>query len=231
MTRGFMFLICIALMLSCSNHKVQTDVLYQVNSFDILMQGNYDGNWLSDDVLENGDFGIGSFDRLNGEMVLVDGQMFRIHASGEAQQTDTGESACIATLCWFMEDFEFEVQNLSIEELKQKIKTQLPDTTLFYAIRIEGEFEAITTRSIYPQEKPYRPLPEVLAEEVRRESADVTGTGVGFLAPSHVQGAVWKGFHFHFLSDDHSFGGHIINFVIRNAVVKIDILNQLNLIL
>jgi len=120
---------------------------------------------------------------------------------------------------------------MTLDEMKNEIVNQLPDSNLFYAIRIEGEFESITTRSIYPQTKPYRPLPEVLKEEVRRESSNLSGTGVGFFAPSHIQGAVWKGFHFHFLSDDRSFGGHILNFEAGDAVVKVEILNQFNLIL
>lgn len=223
--------ICIALVFSCSKEHLETDPMYQINSFAIFAEGEYDGFYDYSEIMEKGDFGIGTFDALDGEMVMLDGKVFRIEAEGQAVQVDGTETAPVATFCKFDEDISFEASNISLAELKLEIDSRLPDEDLFYAIRIEGEYKQLTTRSIYAQDKPYRVLTEVLKEEVRRESENVEGTAVGFRAPVHMEQALWKAYHLHFISSDESFGGHVHEAQMEKVTVTIDILDQLTLIL
>lgn len=222
---------CLALVPSCSKDHIETDPMYQVNSFAIFGQGDYDGFYSYSDILKKGDFGLGTFDALNGEMVMLDGKVFRIEAAGNPIRVDGSETAPLATFCKFDCDLSFEAADLSLDELKKEIDSRLPDENLFYAIRIEGQYKQITTRSIYAQSKPYRILTDVLKEEVRLESENVEGTAVGFRSPEHMEKALWKSYHMHFISKDETIGGHIHEAQLGDVVVKIDILDELNLIL
>ena len=215
---------------SCST-DIGSDTLYQVNSFSHFSEGNYEGFYSYSDILEKGDFGIGTFDQLNGEMVLLDGEAYRIEANGDAIKVDDNETAPVATFCHFDDDLVFEIQNLDLDMLKAEIDSRLPNLNLFYAVKIEGEFFSLLTRSIYPQEEPYRKLEEVVKEEVRRESSNVRGTIVGFRAPAHIEQPLWKSYHMHFISGDYSFGGHVHNATVGKVTVTVDIISDLQLIL
>ncbi len=208
-----------------------TDSLYQVNSFSLFAEGQYDGFYSYQDILKLGDFGIGTFDRLNGEMVLLDGKIFRFEADGTAVEMGTAETAPVATFCSFDVDLTFEFENINLEELKSEIDKKLPNLDYFYAIRIEGEYDSLLTRSVYAQETPYQVLSEVIKGEVRRESLQVTGTGLGFRAPDYLDKALWKDYHLHFIAEDHSFGGHIHSAKLAAVTVKIDVMTDLKLIL
>lgn len=227
----FILGLSIALFFSCSNDKYTPDTMFQVNSFKLFAKGEYEGFYEYSKIFEQGDFGIGTFDALNGEMVMLDGKVFRILAEGPAVLVDGNETAPVATFCKFNEDLRFEASGLTLEELKLEIDSRLLNKDLFYAIRIEGEYNQLTTRSIYAQDKPFRILDEVLKEEVLLESKDVKGTAVGFRSPEHMEQALWKSYHLHFISSDESFGGHIHKAVLGDVTVRIDILNHLNLIL
>ncbi len=231
--RKLLYLFLLVL-LSCSAPGPKTDnsVLTQINSFELLMQGNYQGIMPYSAVLEYGDFGIGSFTDLNGEMVLLDGKVYRVEADGHISIPSLTESACIATLCYFSENKSImPSQSLGLEELYQLIQSQLADENLFYAIKIEGSFSELITRSVYAQHLPYRPLLEVLEDEVVHERKDIGGTMIGFLAPKHIKGAVWEGFHFHFISDDLKQGGHVKDVVTEEITIEIQALTQFNLLL
>jgi len=226
----FLNIVCL-IFSSCSKDTQNKNVLTQVNSFELFMNGEYDGMMSYRDILHWGDFGIGSFNQLNGEMILLDGDLFRISANGEASGATVDQTTPIATVCLFEPDITYEIHNLSYQEVMEMVNQKIPDLDLFYGIKIKGQFREITTRSIYKQEKPYEVLSEVIKNEVRRKSEMISGTCVGFKAPDHIRGAVWAGFHFHFIDDDKLMGGHVLDFTIQNGVVELDILPRLNLII
>lgn len=66
------FIVC-ALLTGCTGNTPAQDTLYQVSTLDSLMQGVYDGELMLEELLQRGDFGIGTFDALDGEMVILDG--------------------------------------------------------------------------------------------------------------------------------------------------------------
>ena len=49
------------------------NVVYQESTVDALLSGVYDGELPLEQLRKHGHFGIGTFDRLDGEMVLLDG--------------------------------------------------------------------------------------------------------------------------------------------------------------
>lgn len=94
---------------------------------------------------------------------------------------------------------------------------------LFYAIRIEGEFEYVKTRSVPKQSKPYKKLTEVVNTQPTFEMKAVKGTIIGFCCPYYVKGINVPGCHLHFLTADRTHGGHVLDFIIKNASLNIDV--------
>ena len=58
------------------------DVLYQVALIQSLVQGYYDGIITVGELKQHGDTGIGTFDGLNGEMIVLDGTVYQAVADG-----------------------------------------------------------------------------------------------------------------------------------------------------
>src|SRR5438132_1663193 len=51
--------------------------MYQISTSTALVEGVYSGSILSSALLEHGDFGVGTFEGLDGEMVILDGEIYQ----------------------------------------------------------------------------------------------------------------------------------------------------------
>ena len=98
----------------------------------------------------------------------------------------------------------------------------LPSSNLFYAVRADGEFAYVKTRSVPKQQKPYRPLVDVAKNQAVFEFHRVKGTLVGFRCPPFVKGINVPGYHFHFLTDDRKGGGHVLDLRVIGLDVALD---------
>lgn len=57
---------------------------------------------------------------------------------------------------------------------------------------------------------------------------NVSGTIVGFWTPEIFHGVSVAGYHLHFISDDLTFGGHVMDFVIKEGIVEVGAVDQLD---
>lgn len=104
------------------------------------------------------------------------------------------------------------------------------NTNIFCGIKIHGTFSQMKTRSVPAQEKPYPPLTEVVKSQPVFTMENVSGTIVSFRCPAYVKSLNVPGYHLHFLSDDLTRGGHILDLTIGKAAGSIDTCNKLFLI-
>jgi len=206
------------------------DVLYQIATIDSLMAGLFDG-WVSTGQLaEHGDFGLGTFDRLDGEMVVVDGTVYQITSDGAARKPAASVTTPFAAVTFFDKDKVFAIPDeMTLPKLQEYLDGMLPSKNLFYAIRIDGTFARVRTRSVPRQNKPYRRLVEVTAQQSVSEFADVNGTIVALRCPYFVKGANVPGYHMHFITSDRKRGGHLLDCSVKSGVVAFDITPELNL--
>jgi acetolactate decarboxylase len=112
--------------------------------------------------------------------------------------------------------------SLNYEQLQQYVDTLVPTDNIFYAIKINGLFKYIKTRSIPRQEKPYPPLVEVTEKQTTFEFNDIEGTMVGFKSPSYVTGINVAGYHLHFITKDRKAGGHLLECITQSGTIEID---------
>jgi len=209
-----------------------SDTLYQVSTLNALMQGIYDGEISFGELERQGDFGIGTFDGLEGEMILLDGQAYQVLVSGQVEQVSADMTTPFAAVTFFEADQEIELAGIiNYAQLQQELDKLLPSRNIFYAIRVEGDFSYVLTRSVAKQSKPYPPLVAVTEDQQTFEFADMRGTLAGFWCPSYAEGVNLPGYHLHFLSDDFSCGGHLLECSLSQATVYIDYTNQFEMFL
>ncbi|MBN1892116.1 MAG: acetolactate decarboxylase [Clostridiales bacterium] len=202
---------------------VDREVVYQVSTINALLAGYYDGQVSVEKMKENGDIGIGTFADLDGEMIVLDGTVYRAKYDGTVEKAGDSESTPFAAVTFFDEDRALEnIDFADYESLKQILDTQIENPNLFYAFRIDGEFTRIEVRSVPPQEKPYPPLTEVTKDQPTFTYENVRGTLVGFWCPAFVSGINVSGYHLHFISEDATAGGHLLNASSPGVTIRID---------
>ena len=200
------------------------DVLFQVSTIDALLQGGFDGFFTFEDLKTHGDFGIGTFDSLDGEMIALDGDYYQIKADGVAYPVQGNMTSPFSTVTYFQADQTIAIQNVSnFTELSRQLDEQLPSKNAFYAVRIDGTFPYIKTRSVPKQEKPYPRLADAVKNQSVFEFANATGTVVGVWAPDFSKGLNVPGYHLHFITADRKAGGHILDLKVDEAEAKVDI--------
>ncbi len=223
------FILCLLAFSCATPHR---DTVFQTSTIDALLAGVYDGDMSCSGLLKHGDFGLGTFDHLDGEMAIFNGKVYQIKADGKVYQPDLSISTPFATVCKFAPDMVVPVRPGSdygaVEKLVNKYA---PNKNMFYAIKITGLFKAIKTRSVPAQHKPYPPLKEVTKHQPEFNMKKISGTIVGFRCPAYVKGINVPGYHLHFISDDRTQGGHVLSFEIAEAQCEIDVLDKYFLVL
>ncbi len=206
-------------------------ILYQTSTIDALMAGQYDGVCSLAELRTHGDFGIGTFDRLNGEMLLLDGKFYRVSCDGKAAPVSKDTTPFAAVTFFRATSTACVGSEMDLKGLTQKIDSLLESKNLFCAIRIDATFEYVRTRSVPPQVKPYPRLTDVVAHQPTFEMHDVKGTIIGLYCPYFAQGVNVPGYHFHFISNARTQGGHVLDCRLNNGVITLDSTPQFTLVL
>lgn len=203
------------------------DVLYQVSTIDALLQGVYDGVLPVSELETHGDFGIGTFDSLEGEMLALDGNYFQIKTDGIAYPVSGETTTPFATVTYFESDKNFRLDEPSnLTELEAFLDLNMPSENLFYAVRVDGNFSYVKARSVPGQEKPYPKLADAVSTQSVFEFKNISGTLVGFRTPEYVKGVNVPGYHLHFITADKSAGGHVLDLEMENGDASFDITRE-----
>jgi len=210
-------------------HAHDTEV-YQFSTISALLEGVYDGDVTVAELLRHGDFGLGTFNHLDGEMVVLDGVCYRLRADGTATRAAPTDHTPFAAVTTFREDFTIKIQSrTSRTELIDAIDGKIKSANLIYAIRIDGHFCNLHTRTVMAQKPPYPPLTQATDEQAETVFTDASGTVVGFRTPDFEQGISVAGYHLHFLNDDRTAGGHVLDFDLECGDVAVSGASQLHL--
>ena len=204
--------------------------MYLCAPVNSLVEGIYEQNIPFYEIKKHGDFGLGTFNDLDGEMMMVDGNIFRVGSDGKVNQI-TDEEICTPFACVtnFQPASEETLEReLSYVDFLKWMVELMPSPNIFYAFRITGDFSYVKTRSV-PKQENYRPLVEVAKEQPTFEFKDVSGVMAGFYTPSFMSSLSVPGVHFHFLTDDKSSGGHLLECRPRNIKVEMQYLYTVEL--
>jgi acetolactate decarboxylase len=208
------------------------ETLTQICTIDALLMGFYDGVVDCGQLKEYGDFGIGTFEALDGEMVVLDGTVYQVKHDGTVAQPENSVGVPFASITHFEPDLQIDLTGeFNFESLEVELDDLISSDNIFCAVKVEGDFDYIKTRSVAAQEKPYPPLAEVTGNQSIFEFENISGTIVGFYCPEYVSGINVPGYHLHFLSEDKQSGGHLLALEAENLAVEIDETSGLYMIL
>jgi acetolactate decarboxylase len=197
--------------------------LFQTSTINALLEGIYEGDVPVATLRQHGDFGLGTLNALDGEMVQVDGQVFQVRSDGSARLVPDDARVPFAETTFFDADRSVTVEKpLSFQEMTTYIDTLLPSRNIFYAIRIEGTFAFVKTRSVPRQAKPYPRLAEVVKTQATFEFRNQRGVMVGFWTPNYATGLNVPGYHFHFLTAERTGGGHVLECTLGQVKISVD---------
>jgi acetolactate decarboxylase len=217
----------VGLMVLCSSMPRESSAprnphqITQVSVINALAAGRYDGVMPIPELLQHGDFGVGTLDHLDGELVALDGKAYQVRGDGGVVAVAPDRSTPFAVVTRFHPDGAFPCPPVAgLAGLDARMDEALRHRNHFVAIRIDGRFASLTLRSVGRQEPPYRPLVEVAEGQSVWTREDQVGTLVGIRSPAWVGGLNVPGYHWHFLSDDRKVGGHVLDCRIRAGRVR-----------
>lgn len=203
--------------------------IYLSAPVNALVEGIYEQNVPVSEIQKHGDFGLGTFNDLDGEMVLLDGQAYRADADGNVSTVDGQTLTPFACVTFYRPmSCENSEGKLTYAEFLDWLQALMPSPNLFYAFRIEGEFDEVRTRSV-PKQENYRPLADVAKEQPEFHYRNVKGTLAGFFTPDFMASLNVPNVHLHFLSQDRQKGGHLLECKVKQVRAEIQFLYTLEL--
>jgi len=195
-----------------------------------LQAGIYDGEMTIGDLKRHGDFGLGTFNALDGALVVVEGQVYQIKDDGLAHPAGDSLQTPFAAVTFFEPDQRFTLnESLDCSQLQERLDDLLPTVNAPYAIKVSGTFASLKVRAPHRESQPYPVLAEALADQAVFESENAKGDMVGFRLPDYMSGLNAAGYHFHFISQDRQAGGHVLDCQTDDLTIAIDAINQFRL--
>jgi acetolactate decarboxylase len=208
-----------------SNEKI----LFITAPVNALVEGLYREETSISEILARGDFGLGTFNDLDGEMVVMDGKVYQLRSDGQAYEVPASTKSPFACVTFFKPySFENIDEPLSYAELIALLDRTLPSKNMLYAIKIEGEFSYVRTRSV-PRQDAYKPLVEVAKEQSEFSFENIAGSMVGFWTPGFLSSVAVPGYHLHFLTADKQHGGHLLECRAINIKISLQHVSRIEL--
>lgn len=202
-------------------------VIYQTSLMSALLSGVYEGETTIADLLAHGDFGLGTFNELDGEMIAFSSGCTSCAPTAAPAPRSRSKNA-VRGDDWFQPQYRKTFDGpVSRQQIHDVIDQQIPSDNLFCALRIDGNFRHAHTRTVPRQTPPYRAMTDVLDDQPVFRFNQREGVLVGFRTPQHMQGINVAGYHEHFITDDRQGGGHLLDYQLENGVLTFGEIHKL----
>ena len=209
-----------------ADREVAHHTLYQVSTATALVEGIYQGAVRVGTLREHGDLGLGTFENLDGEMVIVDGHFFQVRSDGSVQECGDDVLSPFAVITRFAPDAAVTIDQCpDMNHLTSRFDALRNSDNIFFALRVDGQFDYVHTRAMCRTEEGV-PLVQAAAVQPEFEFHDVSGTLVGFWTPEYAKTLNVPGYHLHFISTDRKSGGHLLQ--CRGANLRLQIQREGN---
>ncbi|MDF7626990.1 acetolactate decarboxylase [Lactobacillaceae bacterium L1_55_11] len=186
------------------------DTLYQEGTMQMLSEKLLEGTLSLKNLMQHGNYGIGTGPGIAGELIILDGKAYHILGSGRIEEPPATFSVPFANA--HEGDFKKfgEYQAINLHEALDDICEKMNGNNQFFAVLIKGKFSNIHTRSADGANKPYPSLTKIAEGQHEFFAQNIDGQLLSYHAPKVFQGVTVEGFHSHFLADDLSIGGHVL---------------------
>ena len=225
----------LVIVMACASSAFSAgDGLFQTALLQSLMQGEYDGVITVKDLKGYGDTGIGTFQGVNGELIMSGGTVYQALWDGSVRVAEDDETVPFANVTFFDADVTREaVTARDISGLKDFMTAVAREhgRNQFYMAKVSGLMPHILVRSELEQKEPYKPLNDALKTDQREFTYnDIRGTIVALYCPDYMSGLNSAGWHLHFVSEDGTKGGHVLEVSVKECLLEMDIISEFNMI-
>jgi acetolactate decarboxylase len=143
-------------------------------------------------------------------MVIVDGHFFHVQSDGSVQEAGDDVLSPFAVITRFAPDAHVELEQCpDLSRLVTQFDGLRNSDNIFYALKVDGHFDSVHVRAMCRTEEGV-PLAQAAAVQPEFEFRDISGTLVGFWTPEYAKTINVPGYHLHFISTDHTRGGHLL---------------------
>ena len=210
------------------------ETINQIALLQSLTLGHFDGSISAKNLKELGDTGIGTFDGLDGEMIFLDGVIYRANQDCKINVVDDAVTIPFSNVTFFEKDFAVRLKNVSGKaalesKLNELVKKNGENN--FYMVKITANYDEILVRSEKGSKKPYPTLVKALETQKEVTKNNINGTIVGLYCPAYMSSLNSVGWHFHFVSADKTFGGHVLEMKIKSGEAEFDKTDKFSMIL
>jgi len=184
--------------------------IFQVSTTGAIVKGVFDGCTTVGDLKSHGDFGVGTFENLDGEMMMLDGRCYQAVADGITAEANDSWQVPFATVTRFRADLTEQIDGIDdLDSLQNRLDALRPSDNLFVGIRLDGVFDRVDMRSAC-KALPGEGLVEATSHQSEFGFDRIEGTVVGFWTPAFAKALNVAGYHLHFISADRTKGGHLL---------------------
>jgi acetolactate decarboxylase len=211
--------------------QVEHRTLFQVSTSGALVEGVLDGAVSVATLREHGNFGLGTYVDLDGEMIALDGEFYQIRSDGSVHLAEDGQLTPFAVVTHFNPERRLTLAPFTtLAELVAQLDALRTSENLFFAARLCGRFRHVHNRAAC-KVGPHETLADAAAHQGEFHTDDVSGTMVGFWTPAYVRTVGIPGWHLHFISDDHRYGGHVLGASAEGIEAALDHLDDFRIAL
>ena len=201
--------------------------IYQVSTLQALALGYSRAVISAGELLKEGDTGLGTFEDVNGEMIVMDGHCYRADQNGNVTVVEPETGVPFAAVAKLYGEQQFALKDIKdIDSLRKELTRKIEEVfglNSMHIVRIDGEFEMVNARSEASYRSHHITLKEVLGRTQKSFIYEnIRGSLVGVYFPDYLDGINMPGWHLHFLSEDRSKGGHVFDVCIRDGTAKAD---------
>ncbi len=208
--------------------------IYQISTLQALALGYFKSVVTVRELLDHGDIGLGTFENVNGEMIVIDGACYRAAEDGTVWEAETDLGVPFAAVAREGNEPGFRTGDIAdILKLKELLTLKIEEEfglNSMYIVRIDGEFSRICARSEYACNSQHVELKDVLSKTQRDfVFENIEGTLAGIYYPDYMDGINAPGWHIHFISRDHTKGGHVFDMKMVRGHIRLTRINQIEI--
>ena len=193
---------------------MKSNKIYQVSTLQALALGYTRAVVDVRELLEHGDTGLGTFQDVDGEMIVLDGICYQAKPDGGIVRAEDSAGVPFAVAASAEGGRKLKMGEMrNIEAIKTELTLRIEEDfglNSIHIARIDGWFETIRARAGAPYHSHHVSLKDILSKTQKDFCFEgLYGTLVCVYFPDYMDGINASGWHMHFLSKDRKLGGHV----------------------
>ncbi len=213
---------------------MKSNKIYQVSTLQALALGYTRPVVTVQELLMHGDTGLGTFEDVDGEMIVVDGKCYQAKQDGSIIVADNsaGVPFAVAGNTENCRNFKIE-EKKDIDAIKLELTLRIEEDfglNSIHIARIDGWFNAIHARAGAAYHSQHISLKDILSQTQKDFCFEqIYGTMVCVYYPDYMDGINASGWHLHFVSEDRTLGGHVFDVSMKSGDCQLQKIDRIEI--